>query len=671
MRQEDLRRPRDEARDGKADALDDYFSAHLSTCEHCRSLTDVDACDSANPFHRILLHARSIELLEEPTFRGAVTELQKLRIDDLAGASEIVPPEEPGMRVGNYQLLEPIAFGGMGRVYRAIHVDLKRIVALKLIAPHKEDNPAAVDRFRREMRALGRFNHPHVVRATDAGEDNGRFYLVMELIDGLDLATLTARLGKIPVPDAAELIRQAALGVHAIHQQGIFHRDVKPSNMILARDGVVRVLDLGLSKFVSWRDDELTRTGQILGTRRYMAPEQFQTSDVDARTDLYGLGASLACLLRGSPPSVVQTDCDEPAHDVDSDGVPAELATIIRRITARRPEDRDGTAGDLAAALQPWCEGSDLQRLLLRATEALPTVDNAEGQPPQHAAAQTGRNRRWRRTISVGLCLVTLTAIGGWGFAVWRRGRLETPPPTKPQSVANSKRSAKSSDKTSGVQSSEQRENERRVALWVLKQGGQVTKHPHGRIRKPGEIPQTGLFRIRKIWLTNRDVSIVDLKQLRSLSALTSLVLNGNPRITDAGLVELSSIKTLRWLYLGQTGITDAGLSHVNRLTELESLDLSGTAISPQALKSLPNLEKLRELLLENTKLTDAGLVHLANFPGLIRLDLSSTRITNAGLRHLLGLPQLKEVILKNTTVTEAGTRVLHDKLPGCRFLLK
>lgn len=668
MRQEDLRKPSDEAHDGKADALDDYFSAHLSTCEHCRSLTDVDACDSATAFHRIVLHARSIELLEEPAFRGAVTELQKLRIDDLAGSTEPGPPEEPGMRVGNYQLLEPIAFGGMGRVYRAIHVDLKRIVALKLIAPHKEDNPAAVDRFRREMRALGRFNHPHVVRATDAGEDSGRFYLVMELIDGLDLATLTARLGKIPVPDAAELIRQAALGVQAIHQQGIFHRDVKPANIILARDGVVRVLDLGLSKFASWRDDELTRTGQILGTRRYMAPEQFQTSDVDARTDLYGLGASLACLLRGSPPSVVPTDCDDPALDRDLDAVPAELATIIRRFTARRPEERDGTAGDLAASLQPWCDGSDLQRLLLRATEALPTVDNAESPPPHHAVARTGRNRRWWRTISVGLCFAALAALGGWGVAVWRRGRLETPPPPKPQSVANSNRPAKSSSKTSAVQSPAQREHERRVALWVLKQGGQITKHPHGRIRKPDEIPETGLFRIRKIWLTNRGVSNVDLKQFRSLSALTSLVLNGNPRITDAGLAELSTIKTLRWLYLGQTKVTDAGLVYVNRLTNLESLDLSETTISPTGLNSLRKSQKLRELLLAKTNINDDGLIPLANFPGLVRLDLSSTRITIGGLRHLENLRNLKEVFLRKTSVTQSSLRMLRQKLPGCEF---
>ncbi len=368
-----------------SDALDDYFQAHLETCESCRSTTSDALREPGAVSRRILSQSALVELLNEPAFQDAVTQIENLSIDETASPVSPATMVDAGFWIGSYRLLEPIGSGGMGQVYRAVHVDLKKVVAVKLLPPHRTGNTTAIDRFRREMQALGRFSDPHVVNATDAGEDNGRCYLVMEYVEGFDLSVLVDRLGPLRIADACELIRQAALGVQAIHRHGLIHRDIKPSNIMLSRTGGVKILDLGLSKFAAMQDDagELTETGQILGTRRFMAPEQLETSQVDARADLYSLGASLWSLLSGSPPPLpvmAGTSKDTATVALSESQVssplslqgdsPERLVEIIRQFTARNPSDRPGTAGELATALQPFCAGNDLKKLLFHATNA-------------------------------------------------------------------------------------------------------------------------------------------------------------------------------------------------------------------------------------------------------------------------------------------------------------
>jgi serine/threonine protein kinase len=167
-------------------------------------------------------------------------------------------------------------------------------------------DPAGVARFEREMKAIGRLEHPHVIRAHDAGEADGVHFLVMEYLDGADLSRVMDHVGPLSVADACELVRQAALGLEYAHQQGLVHRDVKPSNLMLTTAGQVKVLGLGLAR-LSDRDvpagAELTSTGQLMGTFDYMAPEQgSDTHKVDIRADVYSLGATLYKLLCGEAP---------------------------------------------------------------------------------------------------------------------------------------------------------------------------------------------------------------------------------------------------------------------------------------------------------------------------------------------------------------------------------
>jgi serine/threonine protein kinase len=208
-------------------------------------------------------------------------------------------------QLGPYQLFEELGHGAMGTVYRALHVKLKRVVALKVLSAARLGDPGAADRFAREMEAIGKLDHVNIVRATDAGEAEGFPFLVMEFLNGLDLAQLVKRRGALPLADACEVIRQAALGLQHAHEHHLVHRDVKPSNLLLTPEGRVKVLDLGLALLPREPQarEALTEVGQVMGTFDFMAPEQAaDVRNVDIRADIYSLGCTLYYLMVGQPP---------------------------------------------------------------------------------------------------------------------------------------------------------------------------------------------------------------------------------------------------------------------------------------------------------------------------------------------------------------------------------
>ena len=205
-------------------------------------------------------------------------------------------------QLGNYDVLSKIAEGGMGTVYKGRHRYTREVVAIKVIAPGTGRNPVVLQRFEREFHAAQRLNHPNVVRAIELDVKCPQPYLVMEFVDGESLGQLIERGGPVPEAEAIRLISQVCEGLQSAHKQGLIHRDVKPDNVMVNREGVAKLTDMGLVKGV---DEELnlTKTGRGLGTPHYMAPEQFRNAKgVDARSDIYSLGATLYALLTGTVP---------------------------------------------------------------------------------------------------------------------------------------------------------------------------------------------------------------------------------------------------------------------------------------------------------------------------------------------------------------------------------
>ncbi|MDA0834460.1 MAG: serine/threonine-protein kinase, partial [Planctomycetota bacterium] len=213
--------------------------------------------------------------------------------------------------LGDYVILELVGQGGMGKVFRAEHRQMERIVALKMLPAEDVADVDAVSRFKREIKAAAKLSHPNIVTAYDARIDSETRYLVCEYIDGSDLSSWVKKNGPLDIRMAVDYVLQAARGLDHSHRTGIVHRDVKPSNLMLTQAGDVKVLDLGLAQFASLfgSDDiistvsELTGVGDIIGTVDYMAPEQaVDCRNVDARADIYSLGCTLFFLLSGRPP---------------------------------------------------------------------------------------------------------------------------------------------------------------------------------------------------------------------------------------------------------------------------------------------------------------------------------------------------------------------------------
>lgn len=355
-------------------------------------------------------------------------------------AKSRVPEDEFGIklsdRLGSYELLAPLGRGGMGMVFRARHVRLKKQFALKILSPSLARDQDAIRRFEREIEALGRLEHDNLVRASDAGVENGVPFVVMELLDGMDLAELTHKQGPWPIAEACEAIRQAALGLHHAFERGLVHRDIKPSNLWLTPTGVVKVLDLGLAR-LGGEDGSatpMTAAGVWMGTPDYMAPEQLLDSHTaDIRADLYSLGCTLFHLLTGEPPFGPSTHSTlrqkreahlrEPPPDIRQrrPDVPAELAKVVARLLAKRPEDRYATPAIAAAALEPFADASGLARLLDTKQEVRPSQVAAVG------------NRGWWKWLALGMAMLGVAL----GLLVWRAfdpGASRTEQPTSERS---------------------------------------------------------------------------------------------------------------------------------------------------------------------------------------------------------------------------------------------
>ncbi|GAB5403667.1 MAG: hypothetical protein Aurels2KO_18980 [Aureliella sp.] len=343
-----------------------------------------------------------------------------------------------GTRVRDYEVLDFLGAGGMGRVYRARHIRLRRDFAIKILPQLDHlQNSDTVARFEREMAAVGLLRHSHIVEATDAGEENGLHYLVLEYVDGTDVGKIINYAGKLSLADACEIVRQTSLGLQHAHEQSLVHRDVKPSNLLIDRNGTVKIADMGISLLQA--DSDLTTPGQIMGSLDYIAPEQVERpGDVDHRADVYSLGCTFYHLLVGrapfQTPEFAGAASKIRAHErvqpesleIFRDDVPEEIQNLVRSMLEKSPDDRCANAEAVSRALEQYSDGSHLVALVESvdiptqaeiATDRVPTGDldtRCSSDAPKQIRSQASiaeQSSRWLRSRYIVLAAVLVAAL--------------------------------------------------------------------------------------------------------------------------------------------------------------------------------------------------------------------------------------------------------------------
>jgi serine/threonine-protein kinase len=327
------------------------------------------------------------------------------------------------VRMGPYRILRKLGSGGMGAVYLAEDDRAERPVAIKILPRNVAKDPAQMQRFRREAEAMSNLNHANIVRSYGTSEARGRPFIVMEYCEGESLEKRLKRKGRVPSPEATAIMIQLACGLQYAHARGIVHRDIKPGNIILTASGEAKILDLGLSKRLGLPDTTLTHAGQFMGTPCYISPEQAQgQKDVDGRADIYSLGATYYHLVTGEPPyqgdSAVEIVSQHVLSGVPDprnvrQGLPDDVAYVIRRMMAKDPANRYPDCGALRTDLERLAKGkpprglapaSGLATSALAPAVALPTPEDP-GPPPYTAL------RFFRDLVVLALLIVALVLV--------------------------------------------------------------------------------------------------------------------------------------------------------------------------------------------------------------------------------------------------------------------
>ncbi len=577
--------------------------------------------------------------------------------------NQVLQDRAADLLLGPYVLLERLGEGGMGAVFKARHRKLGRIVALKVIRKERLADADAVKRFQREVHAAAQMAHANVVHALDADQVGDRHLLVMEYVEGIDLAHLVKERGPLPVEQACDYVRQAALGLQHAHERGLVHRDIKPSNLLLAKSGQVKLLDLGLARLTAAAGESnstLTQEGSVMGTPDYVAPEQArQSHTVDIRADLYSLGCTLYFLLAGRPPFPGGTlgekllhhmlDEPEPVETLRPE-VPPGVAAIIRRLMTKAPGQRYQTPGELAAVLDAGLKSGNwpgpAQAVQTAVPVAMPVLDSCQGtgDEPTLATADASNpfrapapSRGWLLPAAVAALLVLLLPVAlVMLWLVQRPGDVAPPKPALPRG------------ETLQVVADEE-------TVWI----DSVAKLPPpkqmdavvARLKKrnPGydgwNQPQIVDNAVVELVLCTDQLT--DLSPLRALKHLWKLHCDGNITPTGTRQGKLTSLAALRGLELRELscvnnpGITD--LSPLKRMP-LGSLDCTGTGIRDLEVVSFL---QLRRLSCDYTKVRDLGPLKGS---ALTYLNCSATAVSS--LEPLRGVP-LNQLHAPSTAISD------------------
>lgn len=620
-------------------------------------------------------------------------------------ATVLLEGQDIPLVLDRYVLLGEIGKGGMGAVYKALHQQLDRVVALKILPKEAVDSPEKVKRFQREAKAAAKLEHANIVTTHDARDDKGYHFLVMSLVNGSDLADLVRQQGPVSCAKAVDYIAQAARGLDHAHRMGIVHRDIKPGNLLLSKTGKVKILDMGLARIENGDPEhenttstELTQVGMVMGTIAYLAPEQaLDTRNADARSDIYSLGCTLYYLLTGKvifcEDTMMKTIMAHREGEIPSlcdkrEDVPAELDTIFQKMVAKKSDDRFQSMAEVISALGELdIEDEQEAPPIVTGTQAnhdtATFIDTSREVMEPAARYSKPSNRRWPLIAAGMLGLVVVLA----GLII----TLQTPAGTiileidQPEIVGaqvlidgNKSITIKTGKGTEAIQVKPDKERHKlEVQLAGFKTFTETFTYDNGNNKKikvtlvplpvvagKGEpvlsSSREGEADDRKVaeWVishrgfvsgktqTTKFIGSNHPEKLPSVPFQITAITVADQSITDEDVKQLAALSALEVLSL-TAGVTDEGLAHLARIRSLKSLGVNTekqlTDRGMVALQDLPNLEALY-LNCDHHSISEQGIETIAKLTRLkiLHIQLSPGLIEGSKIGSLENLKRLE-----------------------------
>lgn len=586
--------------------------------------------------------------------------------------TEIVSKFKAGDRLSEkYEFLEPVGSGGMGIIYKAKHLALNRIVAIKLLHPYLL-NAETILRFQREARTASKLRHPNLIEVQDVGStDDGQPFMVMDFVSGQSLSDAIKKNGRISVLETVDIFLQLCSGLDYAHKQNILHRDLKPSNVMLVKDEhghvTARILDFGIAKILEDGDKQgmtLTKTGDVFGSPLYMSPEQGAGGKLDQRSDCYSLGCMLFECLTGTTPfigkSIIETlmlhaQQKAPTLKEATLGVefPEALEKIVEKLLRKNQTERYQSVLEVREDLQ------ELQNELTKDNAAEEVLSKRE---LRQLAAGDGTASDTKRTgvsgihgkdiaiVMLSIAVIVLLAKDAWLSYKSTEG-------VKIVETEKFKVDVPAANQNSDLQ--------RKVALNA---------------------------KAKEFHLCNEEISDVQLGPLAGLTNVEVLDLDGNI-ISGTGMDVAQSMKQLKKLSLSVNPLTDKGVETISKLDQIENLEIKETKLSADAVAKLGNMQHLKKLEMDDCHISpssiqylsgmssldtlavsgvgdldDRSFARLRDMPKLVTVDVSKTRVSGEAFENPLLLPGLREIAFKRNGMNDRSFKAI-SKLKELRTL--
>lgn len=596
-----------------------------------------------------------------------------------------------GATLAGYKILYELGRGGMGIVYKASEKSLRRVVALKVLAPYLASDPEYVERFQREAQAVGRISHPNIAHVYSVGEEDGVHYIAMELVKGVTLDRFIKDSGPLKVGRALKFTGQAAQALAQAHAHGVSHRDLKPANLMVDSTGRIRVMDFGLA-FMGKARTPITSKGILLGTPMYMSPEQCRGVDVGPRSDIYSLGVCLYEMLTGrvpfvsnSPLAIMHQIVNEPLRPVSDfvPTIPEDVVRILEVMMAPDQEDRYQTAKEVATDIRSVLKGEPPSVAFNAVDTDIPgeeitglrlsDIDLEEGETPLEFPEilggevsrafypSTPRVEHKNSTFSSVLLVSVLVLLGAVIY-------FRAPAPTEKIAVYVREPLP---ERTLYFPSAPRLLGEH-LGLLTTRDwddpsfegfSGDSTNVASGTLRvREGKDVDVRLDASAKGALEFYATLPVDTFQgikveesyglqpneLNYISHMINLELLDIDigESTHIDIAPLAGMARLKYLSIQDAALTDDDLKYLGQMKSLEYLGLRKSAIEGPGLGNLSDKTSIVHIDLDLNKISDAGLLNLRNLHALEVLKLTSSRVTDSGMKTLLQFPRLKELIL-------------------------